>query len=87
MCESPPSLEELSRAADSLGLKKLLNTSGMDYRSLGLKDLLPTLTKSDVIQMLNQNGNLVKRPLVFSDAGEINGFQESAWLDFFHQSE
>lgn len=86
MREQPPSIAELKLACDSLGLKKLFNSSGMDYRSMGLKDILPTLSESEALKLLSENGNLVKRPLVFTDKGVINGFKEAEWVDYFKGS-
>jgi arsenate reductase (glutaredoxin) len=81
--EQPPSVAELKLACDSLGIKKLFNSSGMDYRSMGLKDILPTLSESETLKLLSENGNLVKRPLVIADHGVMNGFNEAAWAAFF----
>ena len=41
--ETPPTTGELKAALELLGgdIRKLFNTSGMDYRALGLKDKLP----------------------------------------------
>jgi arsenate reductase len=55
----------------------------MDYRSLGMKDILPTLSESEALKLLSENGNLVKRPLVFTEKGVINGFKEADWADYF----
>lgn len=74
---------ELEKACAALGLKKLFNSSGMDYRSLGMKDVLPTLSEAEAIKMLSENGNLVKRPLVITENGAINGYKEELWSDFF----
>ncbi len=82
--EQPPTIKELKLACDSLGLKKLFNSSGMDYRSLGMKEVLPTLTESEALEILSKNGNLVKRPLVFTSEGVINGFIEKEWAAFIN---
>jgi arsenate reductase len=76
-------MEELKQACVALGLKKLFNSSGMDYRSMGMKDKLPTLTESEALKLLSENGNLVKRPLVITADSAINGFKETEWADFF----
>jgi arsenate reductase len=64
--EAPPSAVELSAwfKASSLDLKKLLNTSGEVYRSMGLKDKLGSMAEADVIKLLASNGRLIKRPLI-----------------------
>ena len=55
----------------------------MDYRSLGMKDILPTLSEVDALRLLSENGNLVKRPLVITADSAINGFKEEVWGVFF----
>ena len=45
------------------GLKKLFNTSGVQYRELKIKDKLATMTDSQAIELLAYNGRLVKRPI------------------------
>lgn len=83
MRKQPPSVVELELACKNLGLKKLFNSSGVDYRNLGMKDVLPTLSESEALKILSENGNLVKRPLVLTEDGAINGFKEELWTEFF----
>jgi arsenate reductase len=79
--ETPPTTTELEQAlaAQDGDLRKLFNTSGGDYRELGLKDKLPGLSKSEAIALLANNGNLVKRPFLISETTALVGFNESAW--------
>ncbi|MES2476672.1 MAG: arsenate reductase family protein [Verrucomicrobiota bacterium] len=79
--ETPPSVAELRSAlqANDGDLRKLFNTSGTDYRALGLKDSLPTLTEAEALALLHENGNLVKRPFVIGDAISLVGFKEAEW--------
>ena len=79
--ETPPTADELKIALDALGgeFRKLFNSSGMDYRALGLKDLLPTLSEADAIALLSQNGNLVKRPFLLGDGHVLVGFKSEIW--------
>ena len=84
--DQPPSIGELNQASAVLGLKRLFNSSGMDYRSLGMKEILPTLMEADALQLLSENGNLVKRPLVITEESAINGFKEADWVEFFAAS-
>jgi arsenate reductase len=64
--ETPPSAAELSAwfKASKIELKKLLNTSGEVYRSMGLKDKLSGMSEAEVIALLASNGRLIKRPLL-----------------------
>ena len=47
-----------------LPLKKFFNTSGLQYKALGLKDKLPQLNEEEQLQLLAADGMLVKRPLL-----------------------
>ena len=62
-----------------LPLKKFFNTSGLVYKSLGLKDKLPTMTEDEQLQLLATDGMLVKRPLVIGDDFVLTGFKEKEW--------
>jgi arsenate reductase len=79
--ETPPSPVELKTALDALGgdLRKIFNTSGMDYRALGLKDQLPTMSESAAFELLSKNGNLVKRPFLIGDGKALVGFKVDQW--------
>lgn len=77
-------MEELQQALESKGnLKLLFNTSGVDYRQLGMKDKLPTLPESEALGLLTQNGNLVKRPFVTESGISLIGFKENEWKSTF----
>ncbi len=79
--DTPPTLAELKKmlAAYQGDLKRLFNTSGQDYRTLGIKDRLKTMTPEQALELLSQNGNLVKRPFVIAGDTCLVGFQEDAW--------
>ncbi|WP_395744228.1 arsenate reductase family protein [Prosthecobacter sp.] len=81
--ETPPSLAELKAmlAAHDGDLRRLFNVSGMDYRSLGLKDKLPGMSTEDALKLLAGNGNLVKRPFAIDPKNKVNlvGFKEAEW--------
>lgn len=79
--ETPPAKQELETMLKTYDgdLRKLFNTSGFDYRDLGLKDKWPTLSKQEAFTLLTQNGNLVKRPFVLSDSFNAVGFREADW--------
>ena len=78
--EAPPSKEELRAIwkASGLDLRKFFNVSGMQYRELGLKDKLPTMSEEEMLDLLAQNGKLIKRPLITDDQGKkvTLGFRE-----------
>lgn len=82
--ERPPTKVELKRMLSLVGgeLRRLFNTSGMDYRALGMKDRLPGMLEAEAIELLSRNGNLVKRPFFLSDDAGAVGFDEVAWKKF-----
>ena len=83
--EKPPTKVELRRMLEIQdgNLRKLFNTSGQDYKALGMKDKLPTLTEAEALDLLSENGNLVKRPFVLTESGGTVGFNEDEWKRLF----
>ncbi len=79
--ETPPSVADLNRALANLDgdIRRLFNTSGQDYRSLNLKDKLPTLSKAQALELLANNGNLIKRPFLISKSQILVGFHAEIW--------
>lgn len=83
--DTPPSVPEL-RAM--LGfqkgeLKRLFNTSGQEYRALGLAAKWPTLSEADALKLLTGNGMLVKRPFVLGAKDGTVGFDPDVWQEKF----
>ncbi|MEE0265061.1 MAG: arsenate reductase family protein [Acutalibacteraceae bacterium] len=81
--EENPTYDELKKiyTASGLPIKKLFNTSGMVYRSMGLKDKLDTMSDDDILQLLASDGMLVKRPVLITDNSVLIGFKEAVWED------
>ena len=79
--ENNPTLEELSawHQKSGLPLKKFFNTSGLLYKSLGLKDKLPAMTEPEMLALLSSDGMLVKRPLIIGDGFVLVGFKEAEY--------
>lgn len=76
-----PSVEELTdwyRRSD-LPLKRFFNTSGLQYKSLGLKDKLSGMTEEEQLSLLSTDGMLVKRPLLVTENCVLTGFREAEW--------
>lgn len=83
--ETPPSVTELKRvlkAADG-NLRKLFNTSGVDYKAMNMKDRLPALSEAEALELLAANGNLVKRPVLIGPGIALVGFHEATWTESF----
>ena len=76
-----PTYEELKEwhKMSGLDLRKFFNTSGLLYKSMGLKDRLPSMTADEMLKLLATDGMLVKRPLVVGDDYVILGFKEEEY--------
>lgn len=82
--ETPPSMTELKKMLQyGVELKKLFNTSGVDYRSLNMKEKLPKMTQEEALKLLSGNGNLIKRPFVLGPDFGLVGFKEDDWKKHF----
>ena len=81
--ENNPSYEELKLWYEMSGLplKKFFNTSGLLYKSLNLKEKLPTMTEEEQLQLLSTDGMLVKRPIVVNGSTILVGFKETQWQE------
>jgi arsenate reductase len=51
----------------------------MDYRSLGMKDKLPSMSQEEALELLASNGNLIKRPFLIDSGKGTTGFKEDVW--------
>ena len=81
--ENNPTYEELKawHSASGLPLKRFFNTSGLLYKSLALKEKLPTMTEEEQLRLLASDGMLVKRPIVIAGGTVLVGFKEAEWWD------
>lgn len=79
--ENNPTFEELSEwyKMSGLPLKKFFNTSGLLYKSMGLKDKLSTMSEEEQLKLLATDGMLVKRPLLIGEDFVLVGFKEKEW--------
>ena len=78
-----PTREELARwwKASGLPLKRFFNTSGLQYKALGLKDRLPQMSEEEQLDLLSTDGMLVKRPILVGDGFVLVGFKEAEWAE------
>ena len=67
--------------ASGLPLKRFFNTSGIQYRELGLSQKLKDMTEDEQLALLATDGMLVKRPLVVGDGFVLVGFKEAEWAE------
>ena len=79
--ETPPTLPELRGmlAAHGGEIRRLFNTSGLEYRAQKLSEKLPGLGASAALALLAGNGSLVKRPFLIGDGVALVGFNEAQW--------
>ncbi len=85
--EQNPSYGELRdwHEKSGLPLKKFFNTSGLLYKSLNLKDRLPTMSREEQLRLLATDGMLVKRPILVDGERVITGFSEKNWEEFLNR--
>ena len=76
-----PSKTELEQwyQKSGLPLKRFFNTSGLLYKSLALKDKLPSMCDDEMLSLLATDGMLVKRPLLIGEDFVLVGFKETEW--------
>ena len=79
--EENPTYEELKAWQEKSGveMKRFFNTSGLLYKSMGLKDKLPLMSDEEKLQLLATDGMLVKRPIVIGENFVLVGFKEKEW--------
>lgn len=77
-----PTYDELKKwlSIGKLPIKKMFNTSGLVYKSLQLKDKLPSMDEDECLKLLATDGMLVKRPLLISDDNVLVGFKRDEWV-------
>lgn len=81
--EENPTFEELEvwYKKSGLPLKKFFNTSGLLYKSMELKDKLPSMSEQEQLKLLATDGMLVKRPLLIGEDFVLTGFREKEWAE------
>lgn len=81
--EQNPTAEELKlwHTKSGLPIKKFVNTSGVLYKEMKLKDKLSAMTEDEIYELLATDGMLVKRPLVIGENFILTGFKEAEWKE------
>ena len=79
--QNNPTVEELTAwyRKSGLPLKKFFNTSGLQYKALGLKDKLTAMSEDEQLALLATDGMLVKRPLLVGEDFVLTGFRAAEW--------
>ena len=79
--ENNPSKDELKEwlAKSNKPVRKFFNTSGLQYKALGLKDKLPEMSEEEQLALLATDGMLVKRPILVGEDLVRTGFRQAEW--------
>lgn len=91
--DQPPSLSDLKKMlsflkGDGGSFKNLFNTSGVQYRELGVSEKIKSgMTEAEALELLSANGKLVKRPFVLGPDFGIVGFKEAEWSERFRSKD
>lgn len=81
----PPTIEELQMMLkfQNGNIKKIINTSGLLYKEMGLAKKLEDMGTDEVLALLSNHGMLVKRPFLLGKDFGLLGFKESEWSQHF----
>lgn len=84
--EENPSKAELAEWIPKSGLpvSKFFNTSGLLYKEQNMKDKVKSLSAEELIDILSQNGLMVKRPILLNGNSVLVGFKEEEWKSEFN---
>ena len=79
--EERPTAAEVKawQARSGLPLKRFFNTSGLQYKALGLKDKLPNMSEAEQLELLGSDGMLVRRPILLNGDTVLVGFRQAEW--------
>ena len=83
IADEKPTYEELKgwQEKSGLSLRKFFNTSGLLYKSMNLKEKLPTMSDEEKYELLGSNGMLVKRPVLIDGDKILLGFKAEKWKE------
>lgn len=79
--EENPTSSELTDwwKKSGLPITKFFNTSGLLYKEHKMKDKVKVLSEAELIEILSQNGLMVKRPILLAKNKVLVGFKEEDW--------
>lgn len=79
--KEPPAVETFREILNhgEYALRDLFNTSGQMYRQLDMKTKLNDMDDEEAVELLSQNGMLVKRPVVTDGKRHTVGFNEERY--------
>ena len=77
LAKERPSRELLSRLIDDYGLDAVLSTRSPSYKALNLGER--KLNKSEAIELMLQDPNFIRRPLVLQCRKAVFGYQPAEY--------
>lgn len=83
--QTPPPKTVLKRAMAEVGMRKVFNTSGVEYKERKIKDKIASMTEAEALELLAGNGRLVKRPVTVDGDRVTIGFSEEEFLRTWRQ--
>jgi arsenate reductase len=86
--ETPPTMDELKKMlgylkARDLKINQLFNTSGLVYKEMGLSKKINSMTEEELLDLLADDGKLIKRPFVLLENDGLVGFKQEEWNEKF----
>ena len=83
--KEPLTLDEIKDLEFKVGLDVLVNKRGTTYRNLALKD--KNLSDEEMLEVLEQNQSLIKRPVLVYEDAVLVGYDEEAFENFLKENE
>lgn len=83
--KEPLTRNELQELADKVGLDVLINKKGMMWRKLELAQ--KDLSDSELFDVLLENQNMIKRPVLIKDDAVLVGYDEESFIAFLDENE
>ena len=78
---NPPDKKTLKNIIDNseYKIKDLFNKSGLVYREMNMKDKIDGMQEDELLQLLSENGRLIKRPILINNDKFAVGFKEEVF--------
>lgn len=72
-------------ALSGLELKRFFNTNGKLFKELNLKERWDSLSEDELLEILESDGMIHKRPVLVGDDFALTGFKIKEWEEKFGQ--
>jgi len=78
--KSPIEKSQLNQITNEVGMDLIFNMKGPTFRKMKLD--YSTLSEAKKLDLLFENQNMIKRPLIEKDKKHMSGFDENKIIDF-----